>query len=224
MFGILPAAGTATRLGGLPKFLLPLTSSEDTLIRRHIEGMRPYVEQIQIVTRPENAFLLAPYLDEMVSLQVLVSNTMSQTVRSCTSLSRANSFLVGLPDTIFTSANPYREIAKELASDHDMVLGVWKMDFRQRGQLGQVRLNSDGRVLDSVDKNPDCKFEHFWGAMGFKQRVLEMIDPETPHIGYSIKKTIEQGWSVMGLVQSGRYIDCGTSEGYRSLQEFIVGS
>jgi NDP-sugar pyrophosphorylase family protein len=223
MIGILPAAGMATRLGGLPKFLLPVGDPQDTLLRRHIEGMRPHVDQILIATRPENAFTLATYLDDKVTLLILETRTMSETVKKAISWTQAESFLLGLPDTLFTASDPYAAISENMSKDNDLVLALWDLGLDQRGQLGQIQLGVDNRVLDSVDKDPECEYRHFWGAMGFNLQILELVDSETPHLGYVIKPALAEGRSVTGFVQPGAYIDCGTQKGYRALQKFIVG-
>lgn len=219
--GILPAAGTATRLGGLPKFLLPLTSSGDTLLRRHIDGLRPHVEQILIPTRPENAFLLAPYIDDSVTVLVLETATMSETVLRSSRWTIGDAFIIGMPDTFFSGSDPYRAIADELATEPDMVLAVWEIEPYQRGQLGQVSVDSSGLVVDSVDKDPECVYPLSWGALGFHRHVLEDIDSQTPHVGYSIRSVLSRGGSVRAVLQTGKYIDSGTPQGFRSVQETV---
>lgn len=224
MIGVLPAAGLATRLGGLPKFLLPVGDPQDTLIRRHIEAMRPHVEQIVIATRPENAFTLATYLDSKVTLLILETETMSETIQKAISWTQADAFLVGMPDTLFTSSDPYTALSENMSMDSDLVLALWEIEPDQRGQLGQIKLGSGNIVLDSIDKDPECKYEHFWGAMGFNRQILDILDSTTPHLGYVIKPALEDGRTVLGIVQQGAYIDCGTQMGYRNLQKFILGS
>jgi hypothetical protein len=219
MIGILPAAGTATRLGGLPKFLLPVTSSEDTLLRRHIEALRGSVDQVLIPTRPENAMLIAPYIDDLVTVLVMETQTMSETVCRALSWVDGSGFLLGMPDTFFTRSNPYLKIAESLSPGIDMVLAAWAIAPDQRGQLGQIDISANGNVLDSVDKDPECTFRYFWGAMGFQKRVLADIDPGTAHVGYSIRSLLDRGGNVLAVVQEGRYIDSGTPQGFRFVLE-----
>jgi len=53
MDAILPAAGLATRMHGIPKFLLPSSEEYDSLIGLHIDNLIKHCERIWIPTRPE---------------------------------------------------------------------------------------------------------------------------------------------------------------------------
>ena len=44
--------------------------------------------------------------------------------------------------------------------------------------------------------------------------MLDIGNPEMPHIGYLIKPALEMGLSVDGFVVKGRYFDCGTPQEY----------
>ena len=50
--GVLPASGKASRIGGIPKFCLPI-SDERSLIQWHVEQMLEMCDEVRISTRSE---------------------------------------------------------------------------------------------------------------------------------------------------------------------------
>lgn len=217
MIGLLPAAGSATRMGGLPKFLLPVGDFDDTLMKRHIDHMLAVTDKIVISTRPENATLLKPYLSGRVYLMVDDTKTMSETVIRMMSLVENDSYLLGMPDTYFLGEQPYAKVAESLHGSVEMTLGIWTIREEQKGQLGQVEVDSDWNVIGSMDKNPVCDFEYSWGVMAFKPSILRHLDITDPHVGYAIPRLITSGSQVVGCHVTGEYVDCGTPNEFRRL-------
>ena len=50
--GVLPASGRASRIGGIPKFCLPI-SDERSLLQWHVEQMLEVCDEVRVSTRPE---------------------------------------------------------------------------------------------------------------------------------------------------------------------------
>jgi hypothetical protein len=98
MIGLIPCAGRATRLGGLPKFLLPCgtnLSSPSTrggalcLMSRLIIDMRKYCVRIVVPSSPTNDELIKTYVlpqlprnvrDHVDVLDIGITDTMTETV------------------------------------------------------------------------------------------------------------------------------------------------
>jgi len=61
MDAILPAAGLASRMRGIPKFLLPIDKAYISLLEVHISNLSDICERIYLPTRPE----LAPIIKSL---------------------------------------------------------------------------------------------------------------------------------------------------------------
>lgn len=212
---ILPTAGSATRMRGLPKFLLPAGPDHVTLIEKHVLALADHCETIWIPTRPEQAVLLATlgFSSDQVVVVPMKTATMTETVLRIAKISGAENFVMTMPDTFFSGEQPY----SFLASGRGMMnLACWRIREDQRGKLGQVKLASEpeGVILESVDKDPTCTYTHSWGAMSFTRSILEYADPSMPHTGYMISKLLHSSVPVLGREMQGSYYDCGTPEEY----------
>lgn len=209
-------------MGGLPKFLLPISDVDDTLLRRHIEQLRECTDQVVIATRPENAMLLRQYQARDLSIVVTETSTMSETVMRIVSLTQSDTYLLGMPDTYFHGSTPYGEVSDALLKPQpgglvDVALGLWRIRPEQRGQLGQVELQPDGRVTEAVDKDPTCDFPHSWGVIAFRSTIIAHLREADPHIGYVLPSVLAAGGHVRGVEMQGEYIDCGTPGQFRHL-------
>lgn len=213
--GILPAAGMSQRMRGLPKFLLPCDAEYTTLIERHISQMLEVCDTVWIPTLPQQTILLESLglSSDRVVIVPMTTATMTQTILRLCAISGAERFMMVMPDTYFLGEQPYQYLA---SSNAILDLACWKIRPEQAGKLGQVLLNADpeGQVLDSRDKDPNCEFEHSWGAMAFARPALAYADSEMPHTGYIIPRLLESGSLVRARVISGDYFDCGTPREY----------
>lgn len=209
---LIPASGSAIRMRGLPKFLLPSGVEDMTLLELHIKRIASHSDEILIGINP----IFFEIVDKAnlnlhgAKIIPLETNSMTETVLKLVSLSPGSRFTVIMPDTVFESSESYNfDILKS-----DLDLSLWKIRSDQYGKLGQVSVDSDGKVLDCVDKNPDCRYKFFWGAMTFNRKFLECLDIVFPHIGYGIVPALEAGLAVNSVILPGRYWDCGTPMEY----------
>ncbi len=216
MDGILPAAGLATRMRGLPKFLLPVNSEYETLIERQISKLREVnCGTIWIPTRPEFIILLESILasQEQVIIFPLESKTMNETVIKVLDVSGAEHFALAMPDTYFLSENPFKVLNSVPAIAE---VGCWKIRDKQRGKLGQVLVNQDNLILDIVDKDYNCDYELAWGCLTFSRDLTKYIDVNDPHIGYALRNAMKSNDLKIQKVE-GDYFDCGTASEYIEL-------
>ena len=193
---------------GFPKFLLPSGVMDFTILELHIHQLLGYADEILIGINPIFYEIVVNANLNLRSARIvpLVTKSMTETVLKLVSLSAGTRFTVIMPDTVFEMAESYN-FAK-LNSDLD--LSLWRIRSDQYGKLGQVLISSDGRVLDCIDKDPDCKYEFSWGAMTFNRKFLNHLHVDFPHIGYGIVPAVKANLSVNGVILPGRYWDCGT--------------
>lgn len=199
---------------GLPKFLLPVSDNVQTLIEHHVELLADFVDKIIIPTRPENVELLERLgLPTFVQIRVLTTATMSETVEAALKGVAFENCILGMPDTYYSSKNPYEALAD--GPELDVKLALWKTKPSQRGQVGSIELDESLKVLRCEDKSPEWDFGQHWGALRFNRAALDLLDPATPHIGFIINPSIEAGLAVAGDMMLGEYFDCGTFAEYK---------
>ena len=205
---LIPASGSAVRMRGLPKFLLPSGVEELSLLELHVKQIIDYADEVLIAINPIFVHIVENANLNLFGARIvpLETKTMTETVLKLTSISLGSRFTVIMPDTVFESNESYS--FDGLTSDLD--LSLWKIRSDQYGKLGQVSIAPDGKVLDCVDKNPECRYEYSWGAMTFNRVFLKYLDSQFPHIGYGIVPALKAQMDVNSIVLPGRYWDCGT--------------
>ena len=216
MDAILPAAGLAKRMRGIPKFLLPADKNYKSLLEIHISNLSKICDKIYLPTRPE----LLPIIDSLdFDLENLIiadmeTTTMCQTVSNTLKLSESENFILVMPDTYFFGEQPYKMLDSETAFCN---LACWKIREEQRGKLGEVKIDKNMIVRDMVDKKPDNGYDYSWGALTFNRALSKYIKDDEPHIGYAVKNAMEDGKDIYASLIDGKYYDCGTPSEYLEL-------
>ncbi len=216
---ILPAAGKASRMNGLPKFALPINNFNQTLIERHITQIQDFVNQIVIPTTPSNLNLIENMNIGMKSTVFsLETNTMSQTIFEVIREFPADRYVLFMPDTYFHGEAPHKHLAH---SQSPIELAIFSIRNTQKGKLGQVKIDKKNNVLEIVDKSENCNYKYAWGALTFDKTLIEFIKPEDAHIGYAVAKSL--GFhDVKTRVFECEYFDCGTPNEYFDLIKCIT--
>jgi hypothetical protein len=224
MDGLIPASGAATRMRGIPKFLLPCDDEYLTLLERHVTNMLNHCQMVWIPTRPDLTILIESLgvTSERVVVIPMVTKTMMETILKVTAISNSKEFMLCMPDTYFEGQLPYKGLG---ALDGDLKLACWKIRPEQKGKLGQILFgteNEKNKVVDSRDKDVACTFDFSWGAMSFNRELLELGNAEMPHTGYLIKPAIQKGLDVSGFILDGEYFDCGTPKEYLQMLKNVT--
>ena len=216
--GILPAAGLAIRIGGLPKFMLPITPSGNCLLEWHIGQLTRCCDIVVVMTRPENAQLVCS-LPAASAAKVMVANTdsMTDTVIRVLDTVSADFYLVGMPDTYFVGDEPYAQLADPPLGEGEIRLATWQVEKHKKGAVGQVLVDHRGRVLGIRDKDHQCDYPYLWGAIGFSPQFRPFLDASMPTIGCAIDTIIASGKNICARPMRGKYFDCGTVEEYARL-------
>jgi len=212
--GVLPASGRASRIGGIPKFCLPI-SDERSLLQWHVEQMLEVCDEVRVCTRKD----WVPIIQNMnmnIKLIVHEPSTMSDAIKFMIG-EYNDTVLVGMPDTYILNAtgNIYKELFKETTAD--LVLGIWECTEELKGRVGQVLISSDNRVSSSRDKVFDCDYPYMWGTMLFRKNMIRYIDPKLEHPGKQIQDWIDESANIKAVQIGGRYMDIGTLRGLKQL-------
>ena len=211
--GLIPCSGTASRMNGIPKFLLPC--KEGNLIDNTINLFKVNnIDNIyvSILLSNEN------YIKNKDNIKYIVknTNTMSETVRHLINI-KSKKYILIMPDTYFINNenNKFNEITKMniMLNKFDVVLIIWKIKDYQYGKLGQVNIQ-DNKISDIMDKNLDCKYPYSWGIIGWTNKVNHLIDENTPHIGYLINSALKNNIDIGYIISDTEYFDCGTNDEY----------
>ena len=214
--GILPASGKASRVGGIPKFCLPI-SDERSLLQWHVEQMLEVCDEVRISTRASWAQLVQN-MNMDVKIIIKEPSTMSDAVKHLAG-SDSDTLIIGLPDTYMVGLdkNMYKEM---INSDGDVVLGTWDCHDEIKGRVGQIQLDGN-RVISSRDKVDDCDYKFMWGTM-LLRNMSSAIDPELAHVGLQIQSWIDSGLDVKSVKPGGEYMDIGTIDGIKNLYGKLV--
>lgn len=215
MIGILPAAGKAERMHGLPKFLLPIP--DGYLLQRHIGMMRKACNSIYIGANQYNRPMLHKYSDEASVYLAEPCDTMSETVLSAKYLGRGTNTLFGMPDTYIEDDQCYAKLAQALEDGADVAVARFHTRPEQRSKLGMLRLERGHKVIEVIDKPAETDLVFAWGALAWKPQFWEFLRPEDPHIGYALPRAIEANLRVWVSPMRGDFWDCGTPDEYFDL-------
>jgi hypothetical protein len=217
IIGVLPASGSASRLGGIPKFCLPLNEDE-SLIQWHINHLSKICDQVHISTRK----MWIPILHQMnlpknCFIFELEPSTMSGAIKEMSTESNAR-YIIGMPDTYMPDSNGefYTDLAN---SNSDVTLAAFPCHDQLIGRVGQILFNQDGDVLDVMDKVPSCEYEFLWGALALNG---VSVDPLLATPSLQIMDWVREGKSVKALKAIGTYLDIGTVSAIKSLYRDIL--
>ena len=211
----IPAAGLATRLGGIPKFLLPVNDRQ-TLIGFHIDNLKKIKNNEILIGTNKKFYKTLQDIYEEISIKKMNSSSMVQTVTKL-NLENKKLSLVIMPDTYFENYKIIEYMREKITSSNlDVVLGIWKIKQSQIGKLGQCKLDGDS-VKKIIDKDVNCKEEYFWGLIMWKPSFNNFISDEDLHFGTSLNRAIENNLKIGYVKSQDEYFDCGTFDEYQNL-------
>jgi NDP-sugar pyrophosphorylase family protein len=221
MIIVLPAAGKASRVSGIPKFMLPIVDSNFQskpipLINWHLSklsklGMKiviptskTYFEMIKVITEEFNP--------EVIQID---SESMPDSILQTCEHAYSDDYLVIMPDTFFSS---YEFVYPLIKSRNDLTLATWKYRESQRGKFGSVEIDDlKNEVLKVVDKDPNSPLDAFWGSAKMSRDLLPHLSKHDTHLGHAFNRYLFQGKKVHNLEVEGEYFDIGTFDEYFNL-------
>tara|TARA_Y100000389_G_scaffold120279_1_gene117504 strand:- start:3197 stop:3895 length:699 start_codon:yes stop_codon:yes gene_type:complete len=220
---LIPASGRATRLGGIPKFLLPVPK-EDNLLSHHLSISQNNIDISEVRISTNTSFSKILYnmnleesFDKLSKVDTYNTNTMNETLLNMRNFN-SEMHLVTMPDTYITDQKLIKEMIKLFKNNDELdgVIGLWNILEKQREKTGQCLVEKN-LVTDVVDKNKNIKYDYLWGVVLFNNKLWEFIKKEEQHIGYSLGPAIKNDLKFGCVVAGGRYFDCGTLDEYWEL-------
>jgi dTDP-glucose pyrophosphorylase len=231
MLGIIPAAGTGTRIQPLAfsKELLPVGTRFTQGVERPRAVSEYLVERLILAGATRLCFVISPgkadilgYYGGQVEGIPICYAVQEQPSGLCDALFCARPFvrgdesvLVGLPDTIWFP----REGLRDLPDDQ---LAFLLFPVTQPQLFDAVSCNEAGVVSQIEVKQPDPSSSWIWGAWKAPAQVFEALwrlwnqrERQDPYIGTLVNAYIAQGGRAVGVKSGTSYVDVGTLHGYR---------
>jgi hypothetical protein len=218
IIGMLPASGSASRLLGIPKFLLPIESKK-SLLEHHVEMMNEVCDEVRIATRER----WRPVLEDLklnATIHYMEPSTMADALINMDPGN--NTIVVGMPDVYVGGSN--RNFYKAmLDKEGDVVLATWNyIEEKMKGKLGQVLTDDYSRVLNVLDKHPTCEYPEIWGAITFRNEMIHKIDRSGGSVLSNVNDWIDKhDVNVTAVKISGEYVDAGTIHGLVEMYHYV---
>jgi len=219
MIGLIPAAGSATRMYGLPKFLLPAPTG-NMLIEQLVKEMTAVKAEVLIGVSARNLEMLTTYCSTISASKIyqVTTETMSQTLLCAKEYIGDQDVIFGMPDSIWQPDGGYAALLNHLKDGADVAVGLWYTAPKYRSKRGMCKVdnNSDDtyKIVQVIDKPEQTLFEEAWGILAWKQTFWKFIKPEMSHVGYALQPAIDAKLRVDAVKLGGRYHDCGTPTEY----------
>lgn len=213
MLGLIPCAGSASRLSNLPKFMLPLHTGKGCLLSRWVDMLKEKnCDKIIIAVSPTTElFVNHLELKDVIIKNVGFTATMNETIVLALTQEHYDTCIMVMPDT-FVEDLPV--IYTPLLGG--VIVGAWLWNIRetQKGKIGQCKV-SGNTIVDIIDKDETCNYPYGWGAMIWRRDFEKYISVTDSHPGYSMKKYLDTQEIIQYVIVNGSYYDCGTVEGYK---------
>lgn len=229
MWGIIPAAGTGSRIQPLAfsKELLPVGSFiegtgerpravSEYLIERMTNGG---VEKICFVISPGKSDILNYFGGHALSAEIFYA-VQPKPAGLCDAIFRALPLIppdehvcIGLPDTIWFPDNA-------LAFLPDGVLSLLLFPVAHPERFDAVATNENDEVLEVQVKNESPSTHWVWGALKMPGHVLNELHElwvarHDEYLGTLINEYLARGGRAYGFKTGECYVDVGTLNGYR---------
>jgi dTDP-glucose pyrophosphorylase len=238
MWGIIPAAGSGTRIQPLAfsKELLPVGGRIDGAVERP-RAISEYLidrmiaggaDKLCFVISPGKSDILEYYgggnLD-LVTISFVVQPNPSglcDAVFQAAPLIVANeSVCVGLPDTIWFPENALCALPDDELSF--LLFPVAHPEF-----FDAVRTTADGSVIEIQVKQQNAGSNWIWGAFKMPGAILHKLyslwverNRTDEYIGTLVNAWLAQGGHAVGIRAGESYVDVGTLNGYREAMNLL---
>ncbi len=229
MWGIIPAAGTGSRIQPLAfsKELLPvgtyLAGSEERpravseyLIERMVAGG---VRKICFVISPGKSDIMNYFGGHALSAKIFYA-VQPRPAGLCDAIFQALPLIpaeehvcIGLPDTVWFPQQALQTLPNDILS-----LLLFPVDHPER--FDAVLTSPEGSVIEVQVKQENAATNWIWGALKMPGYVLAQLhalwlERNDEYLGTLINAYLANGGKAVGLRAGGCYVDVGTLNGYR---------
>ncbi len=237
MWGIVPAAGTGTRIQPLAfsKELLPVGSRLDDGVERPRAVSEYLLERMITAGADKICLVISPWKSDILQYYggnfgtaSLAYAIQGQARGLCDAIFRAaplipadETVLVGLPDTIW-----FPEHALSLLADDRLSFLLFPVE---RPELfDAVTTDEAGRVTAIEVKSPAASTRWVWGAIKMPGGTLHALHAlwrergrVDEYVGTLVNAWLAQGGEAQGVKAGESYVDVGTLNGYREAHRLL---
>lgn len=239
MWGIVPAAGSGTRIQPLAfsKELLPVGSRLDGdterpravseyLLERMVQGG---ADKVCFVIGPGKSDILEYYGGHYGTaaiayvVQPRPGGLCDAIFRACPLIGPDEPVVIGLPDTVWFPEDALRRLP-------DDRLSFLLFPVELPALFDAVVTAPDGTVEEIQVKRADAATNWIWGAFKMPGRVLHELhdlwrerDRRDEYMGTLVNAWIARGGKAVGVRAGESYVDVGTIHGYRSAMTLLSG-
>jgi glucose-1-phosphate thymidylyltransferase len=197
--GLIPAAGSASRLSPLPfsKELYPINidkvSSDKsfhpkTTIQYLLENMKNGGANNVFIVIRDGKWDIPSYLGDGSPLEIHIAYLMMGvpfgppfTIDQAYPFLDGNLILFGFPDILVTPYNAFEVLVEKLQSSKaDAILGLHSVDDPENWDM--VKLDDDGKVADLIIKKEEKGYDFGWAIMAWKPVFTEYLHSFTKKI------------------------------------------
>jgi glucose-1-phosphate thymidylyltransferase len=231
MWGIVPAAGSGTRIQPLAfsKELLPVGSRLEGGVERPRAVSEYLIERMVLAGADKIGFVIAPGKSDIVDYYgsefggaVIAYVVQPRPGGLCDAIFRIAPFvdplesvIIGLPDTIWFPEDALQALPDDCLAF--LLFPVQRPEF-----FDAVVLNADQSVRKIEVKSPDAGTNWVWGAFKMPGAVLHDLHRlwlergrSDEYVGTLINAWIARGGRAFGSCTGRSYVDVGTLHGYR---------
>jgi glucose-1-phosphate thymidylyltransferase len=240
LIGVIPAAGQGARLApfSYPKELLPIVYTSAggkngpvtprPVLQLSLDVMKAagITECIIVIAnwKLEIARVFGDGGASGISLCYVMRNVprgLADAVDAAYPWVRGHDVGLTLPDTVLSPGDALHRLwCERQSSEADLVLGVFPTSTPE--ELGPVRVDLQGKVVEVLDKPKTTDLRNTWGLAVWSPRFTALLHEEVrmapedakPVLGAVFQRAVERGFSVRAAYfDTGSYLDVGTPEG-----------
>jgi dTDP-glucose pyrophosphorylase len=237
MWGIVPAAGSGTRIQPLAfsKELLPVGSRLEGGVERPRAVSEYLIERMVLAGADKIGFVIAPGKSDIVDyygsefggavmayvVQPRPGGLCDAIFRMAPFVDPSESAIVGLPDTIWFPEDGLRALPGDRIAF--LLFPVQRPEF-----FDAVVLNADQSVRAIQVKSPEPGTNWVWGAFKMPGAILHDLHRlwlergrSDEYVGTLINAWIARGGRAFGSCTGRSYVDVGTLHGYREAMALL---
>jgi glucose-1-phosphate thymidylyltransferase len=238
MWGIVPAAGSGTRIQPLAfsKELLPVGSRRENGAERPRAVSEYLVERMTLSGADRICFVISPTKSDILryygsrfgpahmvyAVQPEPRGLCDAIFRAVPLVAPAETVVIGLPDTIW-----FPEDGLCALPDDRLACLLFPVDHPEL--FDAVVTAPDGRVVEVQVKQPRADSFWIWGAFKMPGAVLHDLhrlwcqrEQQDEYLGTLLNAYIAQGGQAYGVCAGEAYVDVGTLNGYREAIQLLT--